>query len=76
MLFQDVPPEELFDGPSLLLWVIAWIFLIIGLVSFMILIIYTKYGREISVKLSIISIIFASTFLGFSFHFFLLQFGF
>ena len=75
MLFQDVPPEESFTGPSLALWVFAWIFLIIGLITFAILIIYTKYGREISIRLSIIAIVLSAGFLGFSFHFFLLHFG-
>ena len=71
-----IPPEELFSGPSIVLWVLAWVFLSIGAVVLTILIIYTKYGREISIKLSVITIITASTFLGFSFHFFLLQAGF
>ncbi len=61
--------------PSLSLWVFAWLFLIIGLVSLTILIIYTKYGREVSVRLSIISIVIASIFLGFALHFFLLSWG-
>ncbi|MFX0106490.1 MAG: hypothetical protein ACFE75_13525, partial [Candidatus Hodarchaeota archaeon] len=61
--------------PSLSLWVFAWIFLIIGLTSLTILIIYTKYGREVSVRLSIISIVIASVFLGFAFHFFFLIWG-
>ena len=61
--------------PSLSLWVFAWLFLIIGLVSLIILIIYTKYGREVSVRLSIISIVIASIFLGFALHFFLLSWG-
>jgi len=68
-------PEEEFQGPSLGLWAFAWIFLIIGILLLGILIIYTKYGRELSIKLSILSIFIASTFLGFSFHFFLLHFG-
>jgi hypothetical protein len=61
--------------PSLSLWVFAWIFLFIGLASLTILIIYTKYGREVSVKLSIISVVIASIFLGFAFHFLLLSWG-
>ena len=61
--------------PSLSLWVFAWLFLVIGLVSLTILIIYTKYGREVSVRLSIISIVIASIFLGFAIHFFLLSWG-
>lgn len=61
--------------PSLSLWVFAWLFLIIGLVSLTILILYTKYGREVSVRLSIISIVIASIFLGFALHFFLLSWG-
>ncbi len=61
--------------PSLSLWVFAWLFLIIGLVSLIVLIIYTKYGREVSVRLSIISIVIASIFLGFALHFFLLSWG-
>ena len=61
--------------PSLSLWVFAWLFLIIGLVSLTILNIDTKYGREVSVRLSIISIVIASIFLGFALHFFLLSWG-
>lgn len=72
---QNTPPEEAFQGPNLVLYVFAWIFLIIGLISFTVLVLYTKYGREISIKLSVISITVASVFLGFSIHFFLLHFG-
>ncbi len=61
--------------PSLSLWVLAWIFLIVGLIALVILIVYTKYGREKSVRLSIISILIMSIFLGFAFHFFLLNWG-
>ncbi len=61
--------------PSLSLWIFAWIFLFIGLASLIILVIYTKYGREVSVRLSIISIVIASIFLGFAFHFLLLSWG-
>ncbi len=61
--------------PSLSIWVFAWIFLVIGLVSLTVLIIYTKYGREVSVRLSIISIVIAAIFLGFTIHFFLLSYG-
>ncbi|MFW9987162.1 MAG: hypothetical protein ACFFC3_00740 [Candidatus Odinarchaeota archaeon] len=61
--------------PSLSLWVLAWIFLIIGLISLAILVLYTKYGREVSIRLSIISIVISSIFLGFAFHFFLLSEG-
>ena len=61
--------------PSLSLWVFAWIFLFIGLASITILILYTKYGREVSIRLSILSIIIASIFLAFAFHFLLLSWG-
>ena len=61
--------------PSLTLWVLAWLFLFIGLVALTILVIYTIYGREKSVRLSVTSIIIASIFLGFSIHFFLLNWG-
>jgi len=61
--------------PSLSIWVLAWIFLVIGLVSLIVLVIYTKYGREVSVRLSIISIVIAAIFLGFAFHFLLLSWG-
>jgi hypothetical protein len=37
--------------PSLLLWVLAWIFLFIGLAALTILVVYTRYGREKSVLL-------------------------
>ena len=61
--------------PSLTLWTLAWIFLIIGLVALTVLVVYTRYGREKSVRLSVLSIIVASVFLGFSIHFFLLNWG-
>ena len=61
--------------PSLSLWVLAWIFLFIGLAALTILVVYTRYGREKSVQLSVITIIIASVFLGFSIHFFLLNLG-
>jgi len=63
------------DVPSLTLWVLAWLFLFIGLVALTILVVYTRYGREKSVQLSVVSIIIASIFLGFSIHFFLLSWG-
>jgi hypothetical protein len=61
--------------PSLSLWVIAWIFLFIGLASLTILIIYNKYGREVSIRLSILSMVIASIFLGFAIHFLLISWG-
>ncbi|TFG03140.1 MAG: hypothetical protein EU540_00275 [Promethearchaeota archaeon] len=73
--WEDRPPEEWYEGPSLLLWVLGWIFLFIGLTALIVLVLYTKYGREISIRLSIITIIVASIFLGFGFHFILINFG-
>ncbi len=61
--------------PSLSIWIFGWIFLFIGLISLIVLIIYSKYGREVSVRLSVISIIITSIFLGFAFHFLLLSWG-
>ncbi|MFO8019421.1 MAG: hypothetical protein R6U96_12375 [Promethearchaeia archaeon] len=72
---QEAPPEEAFQGPNLVLYVFAWIFLVIGIIALTVLVLYTKYGREISIKLSVLSITIASIFLGFSLHFFLLHFG-
>ena len=72
---EQRPIEELFEGPSIVLWVLAWVFFGIGMVSLLILVLYTKYGREISIKLSIITILFGSIFLGFSIHFFMIQAG-
>jgi len=63
------------EYPSLTLWLLAWIFLIIGLISLVVLVVYTRYGREKSVRLAVISIIISAIFLGFSIHFFLLNFG-
>ena len=60
---------------SLPLYILAWVFLGIGLASFIALFLYTKYGRELSVKFSVITVIIGSIFLGFSIHFFLLNFG-
>ena len=64
-----------FQVPSLTIWILAWVFLIIGLLSLTTLVVYTRYGREISIKLSIISISIFAVLLGFSFHFFLITFG-
>jgi len=64
-----------FQVPSLTIWILAWIFLIIGLLALIILVVYTRYGREISIKLSIISISISAVLLGFSLHFFLITFG-
>jgi len=61
--------------PSLSIWIFGWIFLFIGLTSLIVLIIYSKYGREVSVRLSVISIVITSIFLGFAFHFLLLSWG-
>ena len=64
-----------FEIPSLSVWVLAWVFSIIGLLSLIILVVYTRFGREISIKLSIVSLAFASVFIGFGIHFFLITFG-
>ena len=72
---EERPIEELFEGPSIVLWVLAWIFFGIGMVFLLILVLYTKYGREISIRLSVITILIGSIFLGFSIHFFMLQAG-
>ncbi|MHA1193633.1 MAG: hypothetical protein ACTSP9_15320 [Promethearchaeota archaeon] len=57
-----------FEIPSITLWALAWIFLLIGIFSVVVLILYTKYGRELS-------IVFSSVFLGFATHFFLTSIG-
>jgi len=62
-----------FQVPSLPLWIFAWLFLVIGIISLLILLIYTRYGREFSLKLSIITIVLTSACLGFSIHFFMLS---
>jgi hypothetical protein len=64
-----------FQVPSIPIWSLAWTFLVIGILAIVILILYTKYGRELSIKLTLLSIIFAAVFLGFSIHFFLISFG-
>ncbi|MFW9952277.1 MAG: hypothetical protein ACFFKA_19325 [Candidatus Thorarchaeota archaeon] len=64
-----------FEIPSLSVWSLAWIFLIIGLLSLVVLIIYSRFGREISIKLSVISISVTAICLGFAIHFFLISFG-
>ena len=73
--WDERPPEEWYEGPSLILWILGWVFLCIGLTFFAVLVIYTKYGREISIKLSVLTILMGSIFLGFGFHFILLNFG-
>jgi len=74
MLFLNLQIDD-FQVPSITIWVLAWVFLFIGFISLSILIIYTRYGRELSIKLSIISISISAIFLGFAFHFFLITFG-
>jgi hypothetical protein len=74
MLFLNFQVDD-FQVPSMPIWILAWVFLCIGLLSLAILIVYTRYGRELSIKLSIISVSFAAVFLGFAFHFFLITFG-
>ncbi|NHJ20257.1 MAG: hypothetical protein EAX91_04875 [Candidatus Lokiarchaeota archaeon] len=74
MLFLNFQIDG-FQVPSMTIWVLAWVFLVIGFFSLAILIIYTKYGRELSIRLSIISIIISAILLGFAFHFFLITFG-
>jgi len=63
------------DIPSIALWVVAWIFLVVGIASLAVLIIYTKYGREISIRLSILTVVISSVFLGFALHFLLISLG-
>lgn len=75
IMFLSIFLINQYEVPSLTLWILAWIFLIIGLISLAVLIVYTKYGREISIKLSVITIIIAAGLLGFAVHFFLLNFG-
>jgi len=74
-MFFIIFQNNQFEVPSLTLWILAWIFLIVGLIAMIVLIVYTRYGREISIRLSLIAIIIAAAFLGFSIHFFLLNFG-
>lgn len=74
MLFLNLQIQD-FQVPSMTIWVLAWIFLVIGFLSLTILIVYTRYGRELSIKLSIISISVSAILLGFAFHFFLITFG-
>jgi len=61
--------------PSPTIWALGWVFLIIGLISLAVLVIYTKYGREISIKLSIISSVISAVFIAFALHFLLLSWG-
>ena len=62
--WEEKPIEEFFEGPSLTLWILSWVFISIGLVALTVLIVYTKYGREISIILSIITILVSSIFFG------------
>ncbi|MBD3200585.1 MAG: hypothetical protein GF316_11265 [Candidatus Lokiarchaeota archaeon] len=50
--------------------------MISGMIALLSLLLYAKYGRELSLKFSIITILIASALLGFAIHFFLLSFGF
>jgi len=74
MLFLILQIDD-FQVPSITIWVLAWVFLFIGFFSLTILIVYTRYGRELSIKLSIISISISAILLGFAFHFFLITLG-
>ncbi|MFX0077461.1 MAG: hypothetical protein ACFE96_18615, partial [Candidatus Hermodarchaeota archaeon] len=74
MLFLILQVDD-FQVPSMPIWILAWVFLCVGLLSLTILIVYTRYGRELSIKLSIISVTISAFFLGFAFHFFLITFG-
>ncbi|NVM18234.1 MAG: hypothetical protein HWN80_11010 [Candidatus Lokiarchaeota archaeon] len=74
MLFLFLQIDD-FQVPSITIWVLAWVFLFIGFFSLAVLIVYTRYGRELSIKLSIISISISAILLGFAFHFFLITFG-
>lgn len=73
--YEGRPPEEWYEGPSIFLWYFGWFFLLFALIGFLILVMYTKYGREVSIRLSVITIVVSSTFLGLAFHFLLLSFG-
>jgi hypothetical protein len=64
-----------FEIPSLPIWVLAWIFLVVGLLSLIVLVVYTRFGREVSIKLSVIAVAITAVFLGFAIHFFLIIFG-
>jgi hypothetical protein len=64
-----------FEIPSWSVWTLAWIFLILGVLTLIVLVVYTRFGREISIKLSIIFITSTAIFLGFGIHFFLISFG-
>ncbi|MHA1723567.1 MAG: hypothetical protein ACTSYC_07190 [Promethearchaeota archaeon] len=75
LMQQEHKFKKLAELPSLLLWILAWIFFALGVFFFLVLILYTKYGRETSIKLSIITISMGSIFVGFSLHFLLLNFG-
>ncbi|TFG00420.1 MAG: hypothetical protein EU541_02285 [Promethearchaeota archaeon] len=70
IFFTDLTEYEI---PSIPLWVLAWLFLVIGIISLLILLVYTRYGRDFSLKLSILTIVLSSVLLGFSIHFFLLN---
>ena len=64
-----------FEIPSLSVWILAWVFVVIGLLALIVLVVYTRFGREVSIRLSIISVTFAAIFIGFGIHFFLISFG-
>ncbi|MBY8982976.1 MAG: hypothetical protein KGD57_08510 [Candidatus Lokiarchaeota archaeon] len=58
-----------------LIWFLAWLFVVFGIIVFIMLLVYAKYGRDLSIKYALIFIIIASVLLGFSIHFFLVSFG-
>jgi len=57
------------------LYIWAWILVIIGIGFLCVLILYTKYSTEVSMKLYIITIVFSSISLGFGVHLFLTNLG-
>jgi hypothetical protein len=59
----------------MVLFVYAWILIIIGIIAAGGLVIYTEYGRDVSVPFSVTMLIIASISIGFSIHFFLISSG-
>ncbi len=52
--------------------VFAWLLIIFGVLAAIALVIYTEFGRDVSIPFSVIMILVASLCIGFSIHLFLI----
>ena len=53
--------------------VLAWLLIVFGVIAAVALIIYTQYGRDVSIPFSVIMSVIAAFCIGFSIHLFLIS---